>query len=109
LNALTDNQMLEALATQEIVESARRNLAAAFQRPQDVGCAMSILSWNETRYAFGRIIANEYIGVQIVVRNLNDKQEFALHDAELSVDTDINGRYGRFYSGRDKLVVRGLS
>jgi hypothetical protein len=109
LNALNDNQMLEALATQEIVDSARRSLAAAFQRPQDVGCAMSIISWNETRYAFGRIIANEYIGVQIVVRNLNDKQEFALHDAELSVDTDINGRYGRFYSGRDKLVVRGLS
>lgn len=97
------------VAVQAIIESARAGIAASFQRPQDVGCAMSVLSWNEMRYAFGRIIANEYIGIQIVVRNLNDKQEFALHDAELSIDTDINGRYGRFYSGRDKLVVRGLS
>lgn len=104
-----DELNAQNIAIQAIVESARKGIAAAFQRPLDVGCAMSILSWNEVRFAFGRLIANEYIGVQIVVRNLNDKQEFSLHDAELSVDTDINGRYGRFYSGRDKLVVRGLS
>jgi hypothetical protein len=97
------------VAIRAIVESARAAIAVAFQRPQDVGCAMSILSYNETRYAFGSIVANEYVAVQVVVRNLNDKQEFALHDAELSVDTDINGRYGRFYSGRDKLIVRGVS
>ena len=109
VSALAIQSQQQDVAVQAIIESARAGIAASFQRPQDVGCAMSILSWNEMRYAFGRIIANEYIGVQIVVRNLNDKQEFSLHDAELSVDTDINGRYGRFYSGRDKLVVRGLS
>jgi hypothetical protein len=98
----------EAIAKQVIVDTARSTVQA-FQRPPDVGCAMSILSWNEVRFAFGRIIANEYIGVQIVVRNLNDKQEFSLHDAELSVDSDINGRFGRFYSSRDKLIVRGVS
>jgi len=106
---LANEAQQQDIAIQAIVETAREGIAAAFQRPQDVGCAMSTLSWNEMRYAFGRIIANEYIGIQIVVRNLNDKQEFALHDAELSVDTDINGSYGRFFSGRDKLVVRGLS
>jgi hypothetical protein len=108
-NNAADQLNAQNIAIQAIVESARKGIAAAFERPQDVGCAMSILSWNETRYAFGKLIANEYIGVQVVVRNLNDKQEFSLHDAELSVDTDINGRYGRFYSGRDKLIVRGLS
>jgi hypothetical protein len=107
--ALATQAKQQDLAVQAIVETARASIAASFQRPQDVGCAMSILSWNEMHYAFGRILANEYIGVQIVVRNLNDKQEFALHDAELSVDTDINGAYGRFYSARDKLIVRGVS
>jgi hypothetical protein len=105
----TEQRSAQDIAIQAIVEKARSNIQRAFQRPSDVGCSMSILSWNEMRYAFGRLIANEYIGVQIVVRNLNDKQEFSLHDAELSVDTSIDGRFGRFYSGRDKLIVRGLS
>src|SRR5579863_2540289 len=102
-------QDAQQIAIQSIVDKARSTIKEAFERPKDVGCAMSILSWQEVHYAFGRLIANEYIGVQVVVRNLNDKQEFSLHDAELSVDTDINGSYGRFYSGRDKLIVRGLS
>ena len=102
-------QDAQQIAIQSIVDKARSTIKEAFKRPQDVGCAMSILSWQEVHYAFGRLIANEYIGVQVVVRNLNDKQEFSLHDAELSADTDINGSYGRFYSGRDKLIVRGLS
>jgi hypothetical protein len=97
-----------AKAQQAIVETARQAIATS-QRPKDVGCAMSILSWNETRHAFGSLLAREYIAVQIVVRNLNDKEDFVLHDAELSVDSDINGGYSRFYSGRDKVIVRGLA
>ena len=91
------------------VINTARNTVAGFQRPKDVGCAMSILSWNETRYAFGSMVANEYIGVEVVVRNLNDKTDFVLHDSEFAVDSDINGRLGRYYSGRDKVIVRGLS
>jgi hypothetical protein len=90
-----------------IVNSARSTISA-FQRPPDIGCAMSILGWNELRYAFGQTIADEYIGVQIVVRNVNPDKEFLIHDAEISVDSDLNGRYGRFYSGQDKLVVRNF-
>jgi len=93
--------------TEAILNSAR-NAISAFQRPPDIGCAMAIMGWNELRYAFGQTIADEYIGVQIVVRNVNPDREFLIHDAEISVDSDLNGRYGRFYSGQDKLVVRGF-
>lgn len=90
-----------------VVDSARTQISA-FQRPPDIGCAMSVLDWNELRYAFGQTIADEYIGVQIVVRNMNPNQEFLVHDAEVSVDSDLNGRYGRFFSGQDKLTVRNF-
>lgn len=92
-------------APQAIVDSARVTISV-FQRPLDIGCAMAILDWNTTRYAFGRSIADQYIAVQIVVRNLNANFEFLVHDAELAVDTDINGRHGRFFSGVDKRTVR---
>jgi hypothetical protein len=95
-------------AKQAIVDAAR-NSVAVFERPPDVGCAMSILSWNETRYAYGNLIASEYIAIQITVRNLNDKEDFLIHDAEFAVDVDPSGSLGRFYSGRDKIIVRALS
>jgi hypothetical protein len=95
-------------ANQAIVDAAR-NSVAVFERPPDVGCAMSILSWNETRYAYGNLIAGEYIAVQITVRNLNDQEDFLIHDAEFAVDVDPAGSLGRFYSGRDKIIVRALS
>ena len=95
-------------ANTAIVDNTRSQLAS-FKRPPDVACAMSVLSWSETRFAFGRLIANEYIGVQVVVRNINDKQEFLLHDAAIAVDSDLTGREGRFFSGRDKVIVRALT
>ena len=54
-------------------------------------------------------MADQYIAVQIVVRNLNPNLEFLVHDAELAVDTDLNGRHGSFFSGIDKMTVRGFS
>ncbi len=95
-------------AAQAIVDSARSTIGA-FKRPPDIGCAMSILSWNETRYEYGRLLSNEYIGVQVVVRNLSETQEFIMHDSAFAVDTDLTGRKGRFFSGRDKLILRGMS
>jgi hypothetical protein len=91
-----------------IVDSARNTIAAA-TRPLDVGCAMAILSWREVQVAFGRSVANEYIGVQVVVRNLNADKQFLIHDAELAVSADVNDRLGRFYSGRDQKIVRQIS
>ncbi len=70
---------------------------------------MSILDFPETSHAYGRNIANEYIAVQIVVRNLNKDQGFLVHDVEFAVNADPHGRLGRFYSGRDKIIVRALS
>ncbi len=92
-------------AKNAIIDSARGTISA-FQRPNDVGCAMSILSWNSERYAFGQTLANEYIAVQLVVRNMNNQQEFLVHDAEFSVDTDLLGAHSRYSSGLDKLTVR---
>jgi hypothetical protein len=80
----------------------------AIARPPDIGCSMAILSWRGTLFAFGRTMADEFIVVQIVVRNLNPDKEFLVHDAEFAVDADINGRLGRYASGVDKLTARGF-
>jgi hypothetical protein len=92
----------------QIINTARTNVAA-FLKPPDVGCAMSLLDYNETKRAYGKLVADEYMAVQVVVRNLNRDQEFQLHDVEFAVDVDPSGRHARFYSGRDKLLVRSFS
>ena len=94
--------------TNAIVDAAQKSIAGLV-RPADVGCAMSILSYSETSKAYGRLIANEYIAVQVHIRNLNRNQEFVLHDAQFGVNADPGGRLGRYYSGRDKIIVRALS
>ena len=91
-----------------IIDAARGSLEL-LERPKDVGCAMSILTYSEADTAFGYKIANHYIAVQIVVRNLNRDKAFVLHDAEFQVNSDPAGGFGRFYSGRDKVIVRALS
>jgi hypothetical protein len=106
--AIAEAQNPPSSTGNEQVAQAARNEVGAIARPPDVGCSMAILSWNGALYAFGRSIANEFIVVQIVVRNLNPDKEFLLHDAEFAVDADINGRLGRFASGVDKLTARGF-
>jgi hypothetical protein len=91
-------------AKENLANAARANLAAT--RPLDIGCSMSILSYETTRKAFGETMADEYIGVQIVVRNVNPDREFLVQSAEFKVDDDINGRIGRYYSGVDKMTAR---
>jgi hypothetical protein len=91
------------------VANVARQQASAFIRPPDVGCAMSILTFDETKRAYGSFVAQAYIGVQIVVRNLNPNQEFQVHDAQFATDLDPSGRHARFFSGRDKLIVRSFS
>jgi hypothetical protein len=96
----------EGKSGQNQIAQAAQQAAAGFTRPQDVGCSMSILSYETTRYAFGDRVASEFIPIQIVVRNLNDQVEFLVHDAQVAVDDDINGRYGRYSPGTDKLTTR---
>jgi hypothetical protein len=100
--------MLPPTGPQAVVAAARA-ATSAFRRPDDIACAMSILDWNTVRYGFGQTVADQYIGVQVVVRNLNADLEFLVHDAQFAVDTDINGSHGSFFSGIDKLTVRGYS
>ncbi|HLY60832.1 MAG TPA: hypothetical protein VKV95_08800 [Terriglobia bacterium] len=96
--------------------------------PDDVSCSMSVLSWKETSDTFGRRVANTYVAVQVNVRNLNNKNEFLIHDIQVAIDTgvpvnaldqDANGdqtqrinqnkNLGRFQAGRDKLLVRAVA
>jgi hypothetical protein len=92
--------------SQNQIAQAVQQATAAFLPPKDIACSMSILSYETTRYAFGEKVANAFIPIQIVVRNLNDKVEFLVHDAQVAVDDDINGRYGRYAPGTDKLTTR---
>jgi hypothetical protein len=91
------------------IAQVARDAVGRIKRPTDVGCSYSMLSWNETRHSFGRSVANEYVAIQVVVRNLNEKQEFLLHDSQFAVDADINGSKGRYFSGRDKGLVQAVN
>jgi hypothetical protein len=105
--ALTDIQDLGG-GQSDIVDAARSQ-SANLLRPKDVFCSMSILSFKETRSAYGSLVADNYIAVQVAVRNLNEKYEFQIHDAELAVDSDPSGRHGRFFSGSDRRIVRSFA
>jgi hypothetical protein len=96
----------DAAASKNNVAQATIQAISAVGRPLDIGCSMSILSYETTRKAFGETMADEYIGVQIVVRNVNPDREFLVQSAEFKVDDDINGRLGRYYSGVDKMTAR---
>ena len=68
------------------------------------------MQWPETRDSFGRRVANDYIALQVTVRNLNDQTEFLIHDIQIAVDTGLNPvQFGRFQSARDKLIVRNVA
>jgi hypothetical protein len=80
------------------------------ERPDDVSCSCSIVDWNETSDIFGRRVANEYVAIQVNVRNLADTNEFLIHDIQIAVDTGMNfEQFGRFQVGRDKLMVRAVA
>jgi hypothetical protein len=97
--------LTQAPAKNQVAEAVQQT-TAAITRPLDVACSMSVLSYETTRYAFGQRMADEFIPVQIVVRNLNPNKEFLVHDAQFGMDDDINGRRGRYASGVDKLTAR---
>ncbi len=105
---IQDYDKLSTAGQATIVDAAREQTAASL-RPKDVSCAMNPLNYRETRSAYGSLVANNYIAVQIMVRNLNDKYDFQIHDAELAVDSDPGGRHGRFFSGSDRRIVRSFS
>jgi hypothetical protein len=105
----TDVTASPAAGQETTIVDAARQATAAFLQPQDVACAMTILTYVETREAYGTLVAKNYIAVQVNVRNLNISQDFQIHDAELAVDSDPSGRHGRYFSGSDKRVVRAFA
>jgi hypothetical protein len=91
------------------VVSSVRDAINKLAPPADIGCAYQIMSWNQSRLLFGRSVANDFIAVQVTVRNLNAKEEFIVHNAMLSVDADINGAIGRYFEGADKISVEAYN
>jgi hypothetical protein len=85
-------------------------VGSTFNRPSDVSCSFSVLQWQETSDNFGRRVANDYVAIQVTVRNLNKQTEFLIHDIQIAVDTGLDPRqFGRFEAARDKLMVRNVA
>ncbi len=92
----------EANALLEAVTDTAAQFAPA-NPPEHILCSESILSWNEASDVVGRRVANTYIVIQVVIRNLSADHEFLLHDVEALLNT------GRFYTTHDHDVVRGVA
>ena len=93
----------------ESVASSARVSLNNFARPTDIGCAYQILSWNEARLLFGRSVADDFIAIQVTVRNLNAKEEFIVHNAMLCVDGDIHAPSCQYFEGVDKIGVEAYN
>ena len=106
-------QIAQAASTQTntATEAVQKvTTAETFDRPDDVSCSFSLMGWNETKDVFGRRVANNYIAIQVNIRNLSHDNEFLIHDIQIAVDTGVNPRQlGRFQTGRDRVVVRSVA
>src|SRR5262245_60711542 len=72
------NQQVLELAVQEGQDVAR-------VPPNDVSCSQSIMSFKEASDILGKRMANRYVVVQVVVRNLSEEYDFILHDVQAAV------------------------
>ncbi len=102
---------LEKATPNESLKSAREELSRAaisaandiaeyrITPPKDVACSQSILSYNETKDAFGTRVAGTYVAVQVVVRNLDPDHEFVLHDVQVALP--IRDETSHFRAGRE--------
>ena len=98
-------------AREELSRAAKGVPIAEYQiptPPKDVGCSQSILSYNETKDAFGTRAARTYVAVQVYVRNLDSEHEFVLHDVQVAVPTQQN-ETSHFRAGRYKSIARGVA
>jgi len=103
-----DDDKKKAERLTPIVDAARQSLAR-IMRPDDVACAMSVLDYHETSRAYGHLIAQEYIAIQVNIRNLNPNQPFLLHNIQFGIASGLDRTNQQFFSGRDKVIVRALS
>jgi hypothetical protein len=98
-------------ALDPVVQKATATATGAkFNRPDNVSCSFSLMDWHETSDVFGRRVANDYVALQVTVRNLDAANEFLIHDVQIAVDTGVSAaQFGRFQAGRDKLIVRAVA
>jgi len=107
---LAASQMLgpeDANSVVDAVKALTDTSQGDFVVPKDIGCSMSVFPWNIARMVFGRTVANNYLAVQVVVRNLDNDHEFLIHDAELAVDS-YSSQLERFQVGHEKQAVRAV-
>lgn len=81
--------------------------SSSFPVPSGIGCSMSVFPWDISHMVFGRTVADHYLAVQVVVRNLDQDHEFLIHDAELAVDA-TSAQLARFQASHEKEAVRGV-
>jgi hypothetical protein len=79
-----------------------------FRRPNDISCSISIFPWDVSHDDFGRHVANKMTAIQVTVRNLNQNDEFLMHDVQIAVDT-YPGQYNRFQAGVNQPALRGIA
>ena len=102
--------VLAASTNQVVSETEGKTAVQQFQPPNDVSCSMSVMTWKETSDIFGRRVANTFVAIQVTLRNLNNKNEFLVHDIQVAIDTGVSQAYfGRFQAGRDRLLVRAVA
>jgi hypothetical protein len=97
--------------SQQVLELAvQRGQEAEKVRPNDVSCSQSIFSFKEASDILGKRIANRYVVIQVVVRNLSEEFEFILHDVQAAVPEGKDPfEPSHFRAGRDKLLARGVA
>jgi hypothetical protein len=49
-----------------------------------ISCSQSLLTWKEANDIFGRRIADDYLAIQVVIRNLDPDHEFLVHDVQVA-------------------------
>jgi hypothetical protein len=110
VDSILEGQGVTKESAQQVATALQTAISPTFDRPDDVSCSFSLLQWKETSDSFGRRVANDYIALQVTVRNLNTQSEFLIHDIQIAVDTGLNPvQFGRFQSARDKLIVRNVA
>lgn len=123
VDALADAKLIEQLDADKTPQEAVKAIYSALAGQSvpgdsfDVSCSQSVLTYQETSDIFATRVANNYVAIQVVVRNLNPDKEFLMHDVQIAADytgsqdqNDKNNVHdNRFVAGRDKLLVRGVA
>ena len=93
IDAISDINVRDAV--QQSRRDAQMQVPQEFKTPDDLLCSRSLLGWQEAADIFGRRIANTYLVIQVVVRNLNPDSDYLIQDVIVAAP---NTRFG---SGRD--------